>query len=100
MSRQKRPEISSGNPQHSVEAVRDQKALFDPAPNGAGADAEAFSDLFDREESFFGRFARGATCSGAVSELLRPQGYKARRGDPSVVALRIRVHIQDLFLGL
>jgi hypothetical protein len=30
--------------------VRDQKALIDPAPNGAGADAEALGDLFDREE--------------------------------------------------
>jgi len=59
MCREKGLKIGFRNPQYSVEAVRDQKALFDPAPNSAGADAEAFSDLFDREESFFGRFARG-----------------------------------------
>jgi hypothetical protein len=50
VSRQKGLEISLGNPQQPIEPVRDQKALIDPAPNRAGADAEALGDLFDREE--------------------------------------------------
>jgi hypothetical protein len=50
MSRQEGLEISFGNPHQPIEPVRDQKALIDPAPNGAGADAEAVGDLFDREE--------------------------------------------------
>jgi len=43
-------EIGCGNPHQSIEPVRDQKALIDPAPNGASADAEAMGDLFGREE--------------------------------------------------
>ena len=50
VSGQKGLEIGCGNPHQSVEPVRDQKALIDPAPNGAGADAQALGDLFDREE--------------------------------------------------
>jgi hypothetical protein len=46
---QKGLEIGCGNPHQSIEPVRDQKALIDPAPNGAGADAEAPGDLLDRE---------------------------------------------------
>jgi hypothetical protein len=49
VTNQKGLEIGRGNPDQSIEPVRDQKALIDPAPNSAGADAEALGDLFDRE---------------------------------------------------
>ena len=49
VSGQKGLEIGCGNPHQSIEPVRDQKALIDPAPNGASADAKAMGDLFDRE---------------------------------------------------
>jgi hypothetical protein len=50
VSSQKGLEIGRGNPHQPIEPVRDQKALIDPAPNGASADANALGDLFDREE--------------------------------------------------
>ena len=50
VSDQKGLEIGCGNPHQSIEPVRDQLALIDPPPNGAGADAEAPGDLFDCEE--------------------------------------------------
>jgi hypothetical protein len=49
VSGQKGLQIGCGNPHQSIEPVRDQKALIDPAPNGAGANAEAPGDLLDRE---------------------------------------------------
>jgi hypothetical protein len=50
MRRQENLEIGFGNPQQSVEPMRDENLLLDPAPNGPLAHSDALSDLFDREE--------------------------------------------------
>ena len=47
MCRQKSPEIGFRNPHQSIEAMRDEKLFFDPAPNCAAAHADAIGDLFN-----------------------------------------------------
>lgn len=47
---QKRLEIPIGNPHQSIDSVRDEESLFDPAPHRTRRHFDEVGDLLDRVE--------------------------------------------------
>jgi hypothetical protein len=70
VSAQERPEIRVGDPRQAVESVRNEKLLFDPAPNRARRHFNELRNLRDRVE--FGWRSLDVTPLGMCSHLTSP----------------------------